>query len=141
VKETEEWTRQIVELLNQLQDVLSETVKAWERFNSENGDIDYFSDIDFSENRCRGSLSKIKETFEVLESHQRTLQKLSKSCHDSAQNVSPSSTFLSHDQLLPYIPQVHLLTSPAPNSPLPQRDRSNNIEHSHIRLYTLRMFC
>jgi hypothetical protein len=88
VKETEEWTRQIVELLNRLQDSLSETIKAWEIFNSPKGDIDYFSDMDFSRNRCRGSLGKIKETFETLESHQRTLQKLSKSSRDLAQNVS-----------------------------------------------------
>lgn len=100
MKETEEWTRQIVEFLNRLQDGLSETIKAWEIFNSPKGDVGYFSDIDFSQKRYYGSLGMIQETFEALESHQRTLQKLSKSCRDSAQNVSWSLSGPIHNRLI-----------------------------------------
>jgi len=81
-----------MELLSQLLDVLSETIKAWERFNSSNGDIGYFSDIesslDASQHRTRLSPRAIGETFETLEGLQQKLLLLDKSCHNSAQAVS-----------------------------------------------------
>jgi hypothetical protein len=36
---TFDWTQQIIKLPSQLLDVLLETIKAWERFNSSNRDI------------------------------------------------------------------------------------------------------
>jgi hypothetical protein len=83
-----DWTRQTKELLSRLQHILSETLKFWERFNSQNGDIDFFSDMDSSQDRCNLSLGTINETFETLESLQRTLDCLIRSCEDYAIAVS-----------------------------------------------------
>jgi hypothetical protein len=72
--------------LSQLQHKLSETLNFWERFNSQNGDINFFLDMNYSQL----SLSAINETFETLEDLQRTLDSLLKSCEDYANAVSLS---------------------------------------------------
>jgi hypothetical protein len=104
VKRSENWIRETIDLLNQLQVCLVETITAWEHFKSSNGDIDYFSDIDFSQSRCRRSFGEIKDAFEDLEGLQRILLKLSKTCHDSAQDVSSSGSSLDQKHLLPRNP-------------------------------------
>ena len=91
VKKSFDWTHQTMELVSQLLDVLSETIKAWDIFNSSDGDIGYFSDIDSLDTprfRTRLSLCAIKEIFEILEGLQRKLLFLEKSCRNSAEAVS-----------------------------------------------------
>jgi hypothetical protein len=90
--------------LSQLQERLSDTIEAWGRFSSSNGDIGYFSDIDCSPDpqqrrNCINSLAAIKETFEVMEDLQRKLVVLEKFCQNSAQAVSQAFLFLRN---LPY---------------------------------------
>jgi hypothetical protein len=81
-----------MELLSRLLDGLSEIVMVWERFNSSNLDIGYFSDhepLDEWQDHINLSLCAIHETFETLKGLHRTLRLLDKSCRDSAQVVSP----------------------------------------------------
>jgi len=86
-----------MELLSRLLDKLSETIKAWERFNSSNGDIGYFSDSSISQNRAKSlSLRAIKKTFEMLEDLQEKLLLLEKSCRNSAQTVSYNESVFIH---------------------------------------------
>ena len=88
---TFDWTQQTMELLSQLLDVISKPIKAWQSFNSSNGDIGYFSRIeslsDISQCRTRLSLRAINETFQNLKSLQQTLLLLEKSCRQSAEAV------------------------------------------------------
>jgi hypothetical protein len=81
-----------MELLNKLLDVLHKPLKAWESFNSSNGDIGYFCGTDSlpdsTQCRARLSLRAINEIFETLEGLQQTLLLLEKSCHHSADAVS-----------------------------------------------------
>ncbi|KAH8588290.1 hypothetical protein B0O99DRAFT_693577 [Bisporella sp. PMI_857] len=89
IKKSFDWTHQTMDLLSQLLDVLSETIKAWEIFNSPSGDINYFSDIyssqDAQQPRTRLSLRAIKETMETMEGLQQKLFLLDKSCRNSAE--------------------------------------------------------
>jgi hypothetical protein len=96
-KKAFDWTRQIKEFLSRLRDPLSATIKFWERFNSSDGDIGFFLDVNSSDkkNRVNLALREIKETFETLEELQRTLDTLVKSCDDYANAVS-SSQILQH---------------------------------------------
>jgi hypothetical protein len=92
VKKAFDWTQQAIELLSQLLDVLSETIKAWDMFKSPNGDIGYFTDASTLPNTQKSplhlSFHSIQETFEQLECLYRQLLKLDKSCKNSAQTVS-----------------------------------------------------
>jgi hypothetical protein len=90
VKKSYDWTLRTTELLSLLMGVLSETVKAWDRFNCLDGDIGYFSDIDASPNVSNPgrSLRAIKEAFEKLRDHQHKLQRLKECCDGFAQAVS-----------------------------------------------------
>lgn len=88
---TFDWTRQAIELVNRLRKTLDETNKLWEHFNSANGDIGYFADINSSddpENRINLSLRELNDTFHTLETLQRTLDDLSASCKDTSNAVS-----------------------------------------------------
>jgi hypothetical protein len=94
-KKAFEWAQQSIDLLCKLQSVLSETIEHWDRFNSCDGDIGYFSDIDCSPDarkrrNCVGSLAAIKGTFEVLKNIQRKLVVLEKLCQNSAQSATQS---------------------------------------------------
>lgn len=88
------WTQRTANLLEQLLDVLSKTIKSWEGFNSWNRDIGYFSSMEISAEsdpsrlRARLSLRAINETFERLQNCQQLLLSLKHSCDNSAQAVS-----------------------------------------------------
>jgi hypothetical protein len=107
-QKTLKWTRQTIDLLGQLQERLSETIEAWEGFNSSDGDIGYFSDIDCSPDaqqrrNCNESIAAIKETFEILRNLQRRLVLLEKTCQNLAKAVStvvPLFTFFIQKQSL-----------------------------------------
>jgi len=94
LKETFDYTLKAIDLLSKLVAVLEKTIKAWQRFSSENGDIGYFlrinstPDSDVSQRCVRESLVGINKSFETLEDLQQTLISLKKSCDDSAQAVS-----------------------------------------------------
>jgi len=77
-------------LLRQLLPGLSETTKAWERFASDNGDINYFNNIKSSPDNISAHqlLRAIGEAFDTLEDLQQKLLDLEKSCQKSAQAVS-----------------------------------------------------
>jgi hypothetical protein len=81
------------ELLSRLINLLSESVRAWERFNSPDGGISYFSDIDSGEDvlkhRSRRRIRAINETFQDLEDFQKKLIGMDKECQTLAQTVSP----------------------------------------------------
>jgi hypothetical protein len=70
VKKTYDWTHQTIELLTQLSDVLSETIKAWEMFTYPDGDICYFLNSRFSsgsgQDRLDLSLRVIKKNFWII---------------------------------------------------------------------------
>ena len=90
-KKAFDWTRKTKEFLTRLQEPLSGTIKFWERFNSSNGDIGYFSDIKSSDdlqNRINLSLRAINEIVETLEELQRTLDILIGFCDDYSNAVS-----------------------------------------------------
>jgi hypothetical protein len=93
-KKTYDWTQKTRELLNQLLNVLSGIIKAWETFNSSDGDIVYFSESDYSkaasQRHAHRSLRAIKETFEELEGLQQKLVLLRDSSQDLAKDVSQS---------------------------------------------------
>ena len=81
---------QTLELLHHLLGILSKTAKAWERFNSGNGDIGYFamnSLSSCSQHPSRQSLSEIKRKFHKLEDLQQDLAELEEYFQDSAQAV------------------------------------------------------
>jgi len=97
VVKTFDWTRQTIELLKRLRKTLSETNKQWEYFNSENGDVDYFSEstssVDCATNKISAEdsrhqmpllLCEIGGTFQRLQTLLRSLDDLSASCEDSA---------------------------------------------------------
>lgn len=90
MKETLFRNVQTIEVLRQLLDVLSETTKAWERFNLHNGDINHFSAAAFTENSQSAyrSLHYINKVFDNLEGLQRKLQRQETVCQDLSQAVS-----------------------------------------------------
>lgn len=88
---TFDWTRQTKELVDRLRKTLSETIKFWKDFNEVNGDADYFTDInpsDETHNRIKAFLCEINERFQTLEKLQRNLDSLSVLCKDSENAVS-----------------------------------------------------
>jgi len=93
-KKTYDWTQKTRERLNQLLNVLSGIIKAWETFNSSDGDVVYFSESHYSkaasQHHAHRSLRVIKETFEELEGLQQKLVLLRDSSQDLAKDVSQS---------------------------------------------------
>ncbi|RFU29722.1 hypothetical protein B7463_g6595, partial [Scytalidium lignicola] len=71
------WTQQAADLLSNLSKVLSETIKVWEEFNSSDGDICYFNNL---QPRAQQLIGAIKQTFDTLKSLQNRLHLLEKSC-------------------------------------------------------------
>jgi hypothetical protein len=85
MKEAFDWTLQTMALLRQLDGVLLSTVKAWESFNSLDGDIGYFHDTD---TRALLSLHAITATFRQLQEYQEKIVLLNKRCFDFSMAVS-----------------------------------------------------
>jgi hypothetical protein len=93
VQKTFDWIQKTIELLSKLSNLLSETIKEWERFISHNGDVGYFYDYASSpnasqRNRSAQSLACIKKRYDDLERLQRKLTFLETNCRDSSQAVS-----------------------------------------------------
>jgi hypothetical protein len=79
-----------MKLIGRLLDVLSETVEAWDVFQSDVGDKRYFRIIrstPYSQTRAHQSLQNIKDTFESLKQLQRKLVSQSSICEASAKAV------------------------------------------------------
>jgi hypothetical protein len=91
MKESFDWALKTLELLRRLYGVLCDTVKAWEWFNSPNGDVNYFSDISPNSHR---SLCAMEGIFRQLEERQRRLLLLKNNCSEFSRAVSqmPSSS-------------------------------------------------
>jgi hypothetical protein len=82
------WTSHRVQLLNKLIWVISENIRKWDAFSSQEGNINYFLDIDKSANKspefrhgCDAlpSLHRIDKIFEVLKAHKQELESLKES--------------------------------------------------------------
>jgi hypothetical protein len=71
-------------------DHLTKLLDQWERFESLNGDINYFSEILSPKTPGGKTLNTIRETFEDLKRCRDTLLALDKSCDIAAQAVSCS---------------------------------------------------
>lgn len=89
-KEAFDWIQNANELIVQLLNVLSQSVKAWKNFRAEGGDVGYFHSSDFADlrKRKRLALQSIDQTFKDLESHQDRLISLKDTCFNSANAVS-----------------------------------------------------
>ena len=79
-------------LLRKLRERFSTTIQAWDRFDTPDGDIRYFSDIsDISEPQAQViaklALNNIKEIFENLKDLEQTLTSLDKSCEEHSRVV------------------------------------------------------
>jgi hypothetical protein len=85
-----------MKLLIELIAAISKLIKAWENFNSSNGDIGYLIDSVPGNSHCRTRLSlrAVKDTFETMEGLQQTLFSLEKVCRDSADAVSQNCSLL-----------------------------------------------
>ena len=80
--------RQTLKLLRQLLGRLSKTIKALEMFNSENGDINYFSglvssELDAQQHLARASIQTIHKIFNELKLLKEDLNNLKETCEDS----------------------------------------------------------
>jgi len=93
-----DWALQMMGLLRCVYDVLSATVKAWRTFQSPDGDIGYFIDLDVhvasrTTKRRYLSLQNLKATFRQLEEYQEKIFTLNKSCLEYQGTVSPNVSF------------------------------------------------
>jgi hypothetical protein len=89
VKETLDWTREVIELLSKLRRRLSSLINAWKSFSSPNGDICYLVDKDLLEVvQARLSLRAIQERFECMQALEQNLLSLESQCQALAQSVS-----------------------------------------------------
>ena len=88
MNKTFDWTRQTLDLLRQLDGVISDLVGAWDSFTSD--DIYYFQDTNESSisPRAHRSLRTIKSTFLQLHAYQRKLFRLNERCSDFSKAVS-----------------------------------------------------
>jgi hypothetical protein len=79
-------------LLRGLLHRLSETIKVWEVFKSDDGDRGYVSEMNSypegSRVHVRNSLRAIKSTFEELKIIRQELRRLYKDCRSAAKDVS-----------------------------------------------------
>jgi hypothetical protein len=82
------WTSHRVQLLSKLIWVLSGNIDKWDIFSSQDGNINYFSDIDKSTSKSPefqhgyGAvplLHRIDKTFEALKAHKQELESLKES--------------------------------------------------------------
>ncbi|KAF2707121.1 hypothetical protein K504DRAFT_447157 [Pleomassaria siparia CBS 279.74] len=71
-KEELEWIVQTGDLLKHIRRRLSQSIKAWDRFDAPRGDICYFSDL-LSKPRITTSLCAIRESFESLKEIEQTV--------------------------------------------------------------------
>jgi hypothetical protein len=78
-----------ITILKLLMDVLTKTVDAWYRFNTQDGDIDYFTDSEGSASeQFAGMLRTVKGDFEKLQEQLQTLHTAKQHCEDFSRDVS-----------------------------------------------------
>jgi hypothetical protein len=89
-KEAFDWIQDVMQLIVQLLNVLSQTVKSWEYFRSSRGGISYFESFGCPElqKRTHMALRNINLVFEDLQSCRDRLDSLNKTCQSSADAVS-----------------------------------------------------
>jgi len=105
---------QMMQLLRRIYDVLSATVKAWRTFQSPDGDIGFFSDLDVhiasrTTKRRYRSLQNLKATFRQLEEYQEKIFTLNKSCSEYQGTVSPNASCYRHSSFANKKPKTHAL--------------------------------
>jgi hypothetical protein len=84
-----------VNLLRQLDSVLSNVVEAWKSFSSPDEDIGYFlADGAAISPRARLSLGAIKVTFQQLQKNQKKISFLKQGCSDFSKDVSQDPSHL-----------------------------------------------
>jgi hypothetical protein len=89
ISEAFNWTHQTIDLLRQLDGVLSKTVETWKSFYSPDGDIGYFHDNSAAISpHTRQSLSAIKVIFRRLQEGQQKMVLLNKCCTEFRMTVS-----------------------------------------------------
>ncbi|KAF2182121.1 hypothetical protein K469DRAFT_245084 [Zopfia rhizophila CBS 207.26] len=90
MQKTFDWTGQMIELLCELKNLLSETNQAWETFNCSDGDISFFKDLDSlndSSHLVCLALRTIKDTFQKLKRLEQNLVRWEEFCLTLAQIV------------------------------------------------------
>jgi hypothetical protein len=76
----------ITMLIIRLRDVLSETIRAWTKFNGPHGDIAYFSDL--TNERAVAAIANIRDAFEDLTGLEQKLKSMESCCKELAEAVS-----------------------------------------------------
>jgi hypothetical protein len=91
VKEYLTWSNEAIITLNLLLGSLTKTMKAWDKFNSSGGPIEYFAVLDSNSTASwdfNRYLASIGRTFEELRGHEIELTQLKSSCADNVKTVS-----------------------------------------------------
>ena len=86
IKRSDNWTRSTTQLLNDLLEKLSETMKSYEKFRQR--DYDYFHHIQDAADRAYLSLHGAETAFEDLRDCEEKLIRLKKRCCDHRGDVS-----------------------------------------------------
>jgi len=92
------WTQSALHVLEQSLEILSETIKSWEDFNSSGGDIAYFKSLPPETKQGGECLANslfwdLCETFRQLNGIKGQLLRLLKKCRQRANAVSPRFPF------------------------------------------------
>ena len=82
----------MIELLHHIQERLSQTIRAWERFDDTGGDINYFSDL--SGTYATVHIDRIRESFDELKELGSKLMYLDVSFRGNMRNVRPPQQLL-----------------------------------------------
>jgi hypothetical protein len=92
-----DWAFKTMELLRRFDEVLCGTVEVWRLFNSQDGDLDYFSDIS---PRAYLSLNALQSIFQELQGTQRRLFQLQSKCLNFSEAVSQTHSFPSEGPVI-----------------------------------------
>lgn len=82
----------MIELLQHLQERLSQTIRAWDRFDDTGGDINYFSDL--SGTYATVHIERIRESFDELKDLGSILIHLDVSIRENMRKVRPPQLHL-----------------------------------------------
>jgi hypothetical protein len=97
-KEMFDWNKKVMDLLEELLHILSESITSWDVFCSNSGDIGYFSNVTSSppaQNRVMQSLRSIEAQFESLRTIQRQLLSYKERRQRSMDSVSYALSYFS----------------------------------------------
>jgi hypothetical protein len=103
ISEAFEWAHQTMDLLRQLDGVLSNTVEAWKSFESLHGDMCYFRDTEAAtmSPHAHRSISSVRAKFRILQWNQRKMAVLNARCSNFSQMVSRIPSYLLTEGLCP----------------------------------------